>query len=156
MSEQSQKKAVERAANVLSLRPYSRAGLYRRLVEKGVAPEDAAYAVERLTELRLLDDDQYARDLCRIGRGKGWGAGRIRQELRRKGVGDECIEQALTGFEPDGDKLMRFVRARLGDDKPDRAALRRISDGLYRRGFSWDEINEAISACLEEMEGEQP
>lgn len=154
MSEQSQKKAVERAANVLSLRPYSCAGLYRRLVEKGVEPEDAAYAVERLAELRLLDDDQYARDLCRSGRSKGWGAARIRQELRRKGIDEECAERALAGFEPDSDKLMRFVRARLGDGKPDRAALRRVSDGLYRRGFSWDEINEAIGACLEEMEDE--
>ena len=79
---------------------------------------------------------------------------RVRQELRRRGVDEECIEQALDGFEPDGDKLRRFIRARLGDQMPDRAALRRVSDGLYRRGFSWDEINEAINACLEEM-GEQ-
>ena len=130
MSEQSRKKAVERAANVLSLRPYSRAGLYRRLIEKGVEADDAAYAVDRLTELRLLDDLQYAQDVCRSCRSKGWGAVRVRQELRR------------------------FIRARLGDQMPDRAALRRVSDGLYRRGFSWDEINEAINACLEEM-GEQ-
>ena len=154
MSEQSRKKAVERAANVLSLRPYSRVGLYRRLIEKGVEADDAAYAVDRLTEVRLLDDLQYAQDVCRSCRSKGWGAVRVRQELRRRGVDEECIEQALDGFEPDGDKLRRFICARLGDQMPDRAALRRVSDGLYRRGFSWDEINEAINACLEEM-GEQ-
>ncbi len=154
MSEQSQKKAVERAANVLSMRPYSCAGLYKRLLEKGVEEEDAAYAVERLRELKLLDDEQYARDLCRSGKSKGWGAGRIRQELRRKGVDDVCIEAVLEGFEPDDEKLRRFIRTRLGGKAPDRAALRRISDGLFRRGFSWDEINEAIHACLEEWEDE--
>ena len=154
MSEQSQKRALERAANVLSLRPYSRAGLYKRLVEKGVEPGDAAYAVERLTELRLLDDLQYARDVCQSCRAKGWGAVRVRCELRRRGVEEEQIEQALDGFEPDGEQLRRFIRTRLGDRVPDRAALRRVSDGLYRRGFSWDEINEALNACLDEM-GEQ-
>ncbi len=151
MSEQSRKKAVERAVNVLSMRPYSRDGLYKRLVEKGVGAEDAAYAVAHLCRLGLLDDGQYARDLCRSGKNKGWGAGRIRQELRRKGLDEECIEAALADFEPDGEKLRRFVRSRLGGQTPDRAALRRVSDGLFRRGFSWDEINEAINQCLEEM-----
>ena len=41
MGENSRRKAVERAANILSMRPYSRAGLLRRLEEKGVDPEDA-------------------------------------------------------------------------------------------------------------------
>lgn len=154
MSEQSRKKAVERAANVLSMRPFSCAGLYKRLLEKGIEAEDAAYAVERLHELRLLDDEQYARDLCRSGKSKGWGAGRVRQELRRKGVDENCIEAALEDFEPDGEKLRRFIHKRLGGEKPDRAALRRISDGLFRRGFSWDEIKEAINTCLEEWEDE--
>ena len=151
MSGQSQKKAVERAVKVLSMRPYSRAGLYKRLLEKGVEAEDAAYAVAHLCELKLLDDGQYARDLCRSGKNKGWGAGRVRQELRRKGLDEECTAAALEDFEPDADKMQRFVRSRLGGEKPDRAALRRISDGLFRRGFSWDEINEAINQCLEEM-----
>ena len=151
MDERTRQKAVDRAANILSMRPYSRAGLRRRLEEKGVDPDDAEYAVQYLTELRLLDDESYARELCRSGKSKGWGAMRIRQELRRKGIDEETAQQVLEGFSPDEQKLQRFIRSRIGEQKPDRAALRRISDGLYRRGFSWDEINEAINACLEEM-----
>lgn len=151
MGENSRRKAVERAANILSMRPYSRAGLLRRLEEKGVDPEDAGYAVQYLAELRLLDDESYAREVCRAGKSKGWGAIRIRQELRRKGVDEETSALVLEDFSPDEEKLRRFILSRLGGEKPDRAALRRISDGLYRRGFSWDEINEAINACLEEI-----
>ncbi len=151
MEEHSRRKAVERAANILSMRPYSCEGLRRRLEEKGVDPDDADYAVQYLAELRLIDDESYAREVCRAGRSKGWGAIRIRQELRRKGVGEETASLVLENFSPDEEKLRRFIRSRLGQEKPDRAALRRISDGLYRRGFSWDEINEAINACLEEM-----
>ena len=153
MSEQSQKRALERAANVLSLRPYSRAGPIRISIKRRRTRRRGLRG-RALTELRLLDDLQYARDVCQSCRAKGWGAVRVRCELRRRGVEEEQIEQALDGFEPDGEKLRRFIRTRLGDRAPDRAAQRRVSDGLYRRGFSWDEINEALNACLDEM-GEQ-
>ena len=99
----------------------------------------------------MLDDAEYARLVCRSGRNKGWGAGRVRRELRARGVPEECAEAALSEFEPDTVRLERFIKSRLGGDPTDRAAIRRVSDALFRRGFSWDEINEALRGVLEEM-----
>jgi len=42
------------------------------------------------------------------------------------------------------EKIDRFIAARLKDPE-DREQIRKISAALFRRGFSWEEIREALS-----------
>ena len=86
MSQESLKKTMERAGNILSYHALSAAQLYDRLVEKGESEEDAAAVVAKLLQLGYLNDLEYARMLLRQGIGKGYGPARLRQELRKRGV----------------------------------------------------------------------
>lgn len=151
MSQESLKKAMERAGNILSYHSLSAAQLNDRLMEKGESPEDAAAVVARLLELGYLNDLEYGRLLVRQCTGKGYGPARIRQELRKRKLDPETVEQALEDYCSDGDKLVRFIHQKLrGDPAPDRAAVKRVTDALFRRGYSWDEIDSALRQYMEE------
>ena len=76
---------------------------------------------------------------------KGYGPRRVRQELQRRGIPKELWDMAMEQLPEQDDTIDRLLRSRLlGADPEDRAALKKASDALLRRGFSWEEIKEAI------------
>lgn len=150
MSEQSRSKALNMAADILKYGQRSAAALYDRLIEKGAAEDDADYAVARLLSLGYLCDEDYASGVARDLRARGYGKARVRQALKQKKVEPEAIEQALEQFSPDGDKLQSIIKRKLaGEASPDRKILKKLTDGLFRRGFSWEEIRAALREYLD-------
>ncbi len=147
-------KTLQMAANVLEYRHRSSRALYQRLLEKGAEEQDAAYAVARLTELGYLNDGEYGkllvRDLCR----RGYGPGRIRRYLREKLLDGPDIDLAMEAYVPDPAKLQHYIDAKLRGESPDRKALKRVADGLFRRGFSWGEIQSALRDYTDSLEEE--
>ena len=133
-----------RGLELLSYRPMSAKELRDKLTEKGEEPAAAEAAVTWLCEQGFLDDARYAGMVVRHYAGKGYGAGRIRQELQRRGVPRELWEEALTALTESDDKLDRFIVSRLKDPS-DRAQVQKVSAALYRRGFSWEEIRAALA-----------
>ena len=133
-----------RGLELLSYRPMSAKELRDKLTEKGEEPAAAEAAVTWLCEHSFLDDARYAGMVVRHYAGKGYGAGRIRQELQRRGVPRELWEGALTELPESDDKLDRFIASRLKDPS-DRAQVQKVSAALYRRGFSWEEIRAALA-----------
>lgn len=143
---ETRKKALAAAANVLSYKNRSAAALYDRLLEKEIGEEDAAYAVARLIELGFLNDETYGRHVVEQCRAKGWGRSRIAQELKKKQLEPELVSLLLEDFEPDYDKLQKMIAAKLkGDPAPDRTAVKKVSDSLLRKGFSWGQIRQALA-----------
>lgn len=142
----------ERALRLIGARPLSKKMLYDKLVEKGEMPENAEEAVEWLSELRYLDDVQYAGMVARHYAAKGYGAQRIRSELYRRGVDKALWDEALEALPETEDKAYALLCRRLGGEKPDRAELKKATDALCRRGFSWDEIRSAVRRYGEEYE----
>lgn len=153
MTEERAREAVAKAAELLSHRAHSTSSLQKRLMEKGFEEDEAAYAVSRLCELQLLDDAAYAEELYRVCRAKGYGLMRVRQELRKRGVPQEIAEAALADFEPEEAELVRFLKTKLRGST-DRAAVKRATDALFRRGFGWEEISAALAALQREWEEE--
>jgi regulatory protein len=133
-----------RGLELLSYRPMSAKELRDKLTEKGEEPAAAEAAVTWLCEHSFLDDARYAGMVVRHYAGKGYGAGRIRQELQRRGVPRELWDEALTELAESDDKLDRFIVSRLKDPS-DRAQVQKVSAALYRRGFSWEEIRAALA-----------
>lgn len=133
-----------RGLELLSYRPMSAKELRDKLTEKGEERAAAEAAVTWLCEHTFLDDARYAGMVVRHYAGKGYGAGRIRQELQRRGVPRELWEEALTELPESDDKLDRFIASRLKDPS-DRAQVQKVSAALYRRGFSWEEIRAALA-----------
>lgn len=134
----------KRALRMLEKRDYSRGEMIDRLVKKGEAPEDAAAVADRLVELRLLNDENYAAMVVRHYAAKGFGAARIRNELYRRFVPRELWDGVLLDMPDTDGSLDALLRAKLKTPDPDRAELKKATDALRRRGFSWDEIREAV------------
>ncbi len=138
-------RAKVRAMNIISARPMSCRELYDRLVEKGETEHDAAACVEYLLNLHFLNDADYAAMTVRHYAAKGYGARRIRDELYRRKVPRELWDEALEQLPEQDEEIDRLLSRRLrGAESDDRAALKKASDALLRRGFSWDEVKEAI------------
>lgn len=134
----------ERALRIIGARPMSEKELRDRLVEKGESPEDAEETVDWLRGLRLVNDAEYAAMCVRHYAAKGFGPGRIRNELYRRGVPRELWEEALEELPEQDDEIDRLLRRKLRGDVSDRDAVRRATDYLYRRGFRSEDIRAAV------------
>lgn len=155
METDSREKTLRMAANVLEYRHRSSRALYQRLLEKGAEEQDAAYAVARLQQMGFLNDGEYGkllvRDLCR----RGYGPGRIRQYLKEKLLDGPDIELAMEDYVFLPEKLEQYIRSKLRGQVPDRKALKRVADGLYRRGFGCNDIQSALREYTDSLEVEE-
>lgn len=136
--------AKARALRIINARPMSREELRKRLVEKGETPENAETCAEWLCQMGLINDAEYAGSVVRHYAAKGYGASRIKQELRRHGVSRELWDEAMSQMPEQDEYLARFLRSRLSDPG-DRAQVKKVSDALFRRGYSWDQIKHALN-----------
>ena len=155
-------KLKTRALNIVSVRSISRKELVQKLTarprkpeESEFQPEDAEIAREELEaraesvadwleHLGLLNDEQYARDVVRWCGEKGYGTRRVRDELFRRGVPRELWDEALEGFGGSEEAVDRFLAQKLKNWGGDKKELKRVTDALARRGFSWSEISEGL------------
>ena len=143
--------ARNRAMELLSRRPMSEKELIDKLIRKGEDEETAADCARWLRENGFLDDESYAAAVARHYAAKGYGPGRVRAELSRRGVDRELWDDTLEAIPENTDKLDRFIAARLTDPE-DRDQVRKVSAALYRRGYSWEEIRSALRRFNAETE----
>ena len=148
LTEQTQyKKAKDRAFKLLGYKSYTRWLLKQRLLQEDFPQEIVLDVLDRLEELGLIDDLDYARrcasDLLHL---KKYSLSRVRQELRHRGVDDADIEDALSTVDCDPLEQIRQViekkyRSALADEK----GRRRAVNGLQRLGYSYSLIRQALS-----------
>lgn len=143
--------ARNRAMELLSRRPMSEKELIDKLIRKGEDEETAADCARWLRENGFLNDESYAAAVARHYAAKGYGPGRVRAELSRRGVDRELWDDTLEAIPENTDKLDRFIAARLTDPE-DRDQVRKVSAALYRRGYSWEEIRSALRRFNAETE----
>jgi regulatory protein len=135
---------LEAAARFLEARSRSVSEVRRRLTGAGYRPDLVEGAIERMTELGMLDDDVFARAWVESrDRARPRGERAIRDELRLKGIDrstvdlvmEERREARLEGDREDG------AEASLGPDRmaaerllaKHRRALQRVVDPRQRR-----------------------
>lgn len=149
--EKSEHTAFERAMRYLGRRGYSAVELERKLIAVGVSIKDARLAVSECKRLGLINDELYAADCAAVFAGRGCGNSKIKQELRRRGVG-EHVDAAISELEDN--ELERAIEAakykrRLISREEDRRKIReKIWRFLFTRGFSADVIRNAADFVL--------
>lgn len=136
--------AKARALRIINARPMSREELRKRLIEKGETPENAEACADWLCRMGLINDAEYAGSVVRHYSAKGYGSARIKQELRHHGVPREMWDEAMLQMPEQDAYLERFIRARLSEPG-DRAQVKKVSDALFRRGYSWEQIKHALN-----------
>lgn len=137
------------AAGMIGRRALSKSELQRRLIRGGAAEADAQAAADWLEDIGAVDDPAYAAAVVRDYGRRGYGPARIREELRRRGVPRELWEVALGELPDSEDILDDLIRKRCRGDLSDPREVKRLSDGLLRRGFSWSQVKEALSRYTE-------
>ena len=136
--------AKARALRIINTRPMSRREMYDRLVSKGETPDNAELCADWLCDMGLINDRSYAASVVRHYAAKGYGVSRIKQELRRHGIDRALWDEALEELPEHDDYIERFLRSRL-TDPGDRAQVKKVSDALFRRGYSWEQIKHALN-----------
>ena len=133
------------AARMASGRMLSKKEVQRRLTKKGADEEEAAEMADWLESLGAVDDAGYAGAVARHYGAMGYGAGRVRQELMRRGVPRELWDEALAQLPPAGEAIRRFLDAKLRGRAMTPEESRRLAAALQRRGFSWNDIRPALN-----------
>jgi len=88
---------LEAAARFLEVRSRSVAEVHRRLTSAGYRPDLVERAIERLSELGMLDDDAFARAWVESrDRARPRGERAIRRELGLKGVDRSTVDLVLS------------------------------------------------------------
>lgn len=139
----------QRAVAYLARREHSRAELAKKLAAYG-EQEEIESVLNSLQEAKLLSDQRFAAAFVR-SRAERFGAGRLRQELRQRGVEDNLVEQELGA----GDMASEIERARVVwqkkfDGQPlDAREWAKQARFLQGRGFSGDVIRRVLKEADE-------
>jgi len=135
--------AKMRAVRIVSASSVSKADLEQRLVQKGESRENAKQAVKWMSDLDLVDDEKTAYQIVQRCIAKGYGLSRAKQALYEKRIPKSYWDAALADYPDQTEKILAFLRTKLGDSWDERD-LRRATDGLLRRGHSYQEIRRAM------------
>ena len=141
---------------LLTARARTRAELAGQLAKRGYPDDLSARVLDRLTDVGLLDDADFAEQWVhsrRANTGKGKRA--LAAELHTKGVDNDVITSVLGGINSAAERgraeqLVRskLRRERLGDDDADARVSRRLVAMLARRGFGQTMAYDVVSVEL--------
>lgn len=154
----------DKAVELLAVRARSTRDLRMRLRRAGAAEAQVERAVQRLTALSLLNDEEYARNLAHMRVvGGGVSKRRIGQELQKRGVprdvADEAIDATLEEVELDEQGAALTAarrRIRVLGSLDEQTRRRRLYAFLARRGYSPDVIARAVRDVLAGRDDEGP
>lgn len=138
--------AKEVAVGYLSRRDHAEEELRQKLKKRGYSEQDIIEAIAYCQDYHWLDDARYAATMIQNGVAKGWGALRIKQEMKMKGVHDTIVSQVAEESDIDWYEHARDVAQRkFGDSEIDspKEKARRFRFMQYR-GFDFEQIKYAL------------
>ncbi|MFC6152269.1 regulatory protein RecX [Nocardioides yefusunii] len=141
----------------------SRKELNDKLAKKFVPEELVTRLLDRFEEVGLIDDEAYARMwIASRQPGKGLAGRALAQELRRKGIDDEVVKEAVAEIDPEDERdaaerlVAKKMRSVGGLDR--QVATRRLVGMLARKGYNsglaFSVVREALDAHAAETEEE--
>lgn len=151
------RRAYNKGLDLLSRRPHGTKELVKKLCEKGHEKESAEKACDRLLELGLLNDEEFARLLANeLYERKGYGIKRIKQELIFRGIEREIAENAIESLDIDTQtRIILVIKKKYLNKINDEKGIKRAVDGLIRLGYSYSDIKTALNSISEFCEEEK-
>ncbi|MFZ1042091.1 MAG: RecX family transcriptional regulator [Anaerolineales bacterium] len=155
--EDSRERAYQQAMLFLSYRARSESEIRQNLSKNEIPQDVIEQTIERLREVQLADDKQFAR---------AWVENRntfrprsrlaLQTELRQKGLSDEAAQSALEGLDEEAlayeaglKKARRLQSAEWSEFR------KKLSEHLARRGFPYSVIASVVSRIWKETHTEQ-
>ena len=147
------RRAREKALYLLEHRSHSKRELTEKIARTAASRQAAQAAADHLEELGLLDDQAYAESYAKeLFLRKRYGVRRVRQELARKGIDREIIDQVLALYEDQdpGEAISLVLERRYPQWRQDERVRRRAVAALQRLGYSYEQIRSALGGLEEE------
>jgi SOS response regulatory protein OraA/RecX len=135
-------RALAQATRTLATSGRSRRELDQRLARAGHSCAAREEALASLDRAGLVDDARLAESRAGVLARRGYGDAAIRADLRRRLVGAEAAEDAVSALDPEPARVRRLLTGK--DVTP--ALLRRLAG----RGFSRDTLDEVASSFAQE------
>ncbi len=150
------RRAYNKGLDLLSRRPHGTKELIKKLCEKGHEKTSAEKACDRLLELGLLNDEEFARILAtELYERKGYGIKRIKQELIFRGIDREIAENAIETLDIDTqNRIILIIKKKYLNKIDDEKGRKRAIDGLMRLGYSYADIKNALNSISKFCEEE--
>ncbi|WP_319445324.1 MULTISPECIES: recombination regulator RecX [unclassified Mycobacterium] len=155
-SESQEEQARALCLRLLTARARTRAELAGQLVKRGYPDGVADRVLDRLADVGLVDDQDFAEQWVRsrhANAGKGKRA--LASELRTKGLDDEVIADALADIDAGAERTRaeqlvadKLRRERLADDTDDTKVARRLVAMLARRGYGQSMAFDVVKVAL--------
>lgn len=144
--------ALKKGTELLSYGMCSKKKLSYKLRIKGFDREDADAAAEHLASKKIIDEESDAEKLVSEYIKKLWGKKRIYSELLSKGYGKDISYAAvsLVNDEIFAENCVSIIKKRCGGVPEDPIEKKRLINSLLRYGYSFSEINAALSVLAEE------
>lgn len=154
--------AKQKAYRLLSMRPHSEKELENKLRGKGFPAVVIKETLEKLHDLKYLNDAAFAVGWARnLAANKLWGNRKIIASLREKGVAAQLIDEAIAAARleiSEEEAIAVLVKKKAAKKKPadfDVKEKHKLFQGLMGRGFPPGLIlNKLGKAAEEEFNGE--
>jgi regulatory protein len=155
-SESQEEQARNLCLRLLTARARTRSELAAQLTSRGYPDDVGERVLDRLADVGLVDDRDFAEQWVRsrrINAGKGKRA--LASELRTKGIDDELIADALADIDASAERTRaeqlvadKLRRERLSDDTDDTKVARRLVAMLARRGYGQSMAFDVVKVAL--------
>jgi regulatory protein len=131
-----------RALRFLARREHSRAELSRKLAPHAESAEALLFLLDELESRKQLSDERYA-EVRSHWMARKYGAAKIRQDLKAKGVAEAVVARVCA--EGELDRAKAILARKYRDAASTREEKARRMRFLQGRGFSFDTIRAALS-----------
>ena len=143
------RRAKEKALWLISYRDHSE-GELRQKLRKDYGEEAVDKAIEKLKELGLISDENFAKKYAESLSHKHLSQRQIQQKLRLKGIDKELTTETVEELDLDEkQEIKALIEKKYINKLSDEAALRRTVAALQRRGFSYSDIRSVINEFRE-------
>ncbi len=136
----------DRALKYLSLRQRSIKEIHDYLTKKQYSSDEINETINRLVELKFLNDDDFARSFTENRQRKGKSKRAIAFELKLKGVNQEIAEDVLEYSKSDFKTALEYITKRLKQfgrfEHEERK--KKIISRLRSRGYDWEVISKVL------------
>lgn len=135
---------LARALGYLARREHSRAELRRKLAPHAESADALDRLLGELEARKLLSDRRFTEVMTR-SRGERFGAARVKQELRARGVADALVREAVGELSRTELQRAREIwRRKFGTPPADAAERARQMRFLAQRGFNAEVIRRVV------------
>ncbi len=144
------RRAKEKALWLISYRDHSSKELYDKL-RRDFSEDAARKALERMQELRLIDDEAFARRYAAELHSKHQSPSTIRYKLHQKGIEKETAEEIIDSLDINPQaEIEALIEKKYARSLSDEKGVRRTVAALQRAGYRYSDIKSVLNEYISE------